>query len=214
MVCSLLQTFFQAFHVGLENTFFRIFGVPCHMDKFYPFQQTGPGKLLFGFCSSVNASIYGDTIYFIKKTPGIGVVSHADFCVNNRLPGENRVRKQLRKLILKIGDISFVRRAIEEQADLSDFKEKPSVQVIVGVLLIIISSLLGWPAVAVMGVLAVKLEEPLLAVIGGPLIYGFSHLVFLLGMYFSGAKYSLIFFRWLTRATMEKLLTWAGLSEE
>lgn len=130
------------------------------------------------------------------------------------LPGENRVRKQLRKIILRIGDISFVRRAIEEQADLSDFKEKPSIRVIVGVLLILISSLLGWPAVAVMGVLAVRLEEPLLAVIGAPLIYGFSHLVFLLGMYFSGAKYSLIFFRWLTRATMEKLLTWAGLSEE
>jgi len=124
------------------------------------------------------------------------------------------VRKLLRKIILRIGDTGFVRRAIEEQADLSDFKEKPSVQVIIGVLLIIISSLLGWPAVAVLGVMAVKLKEPLVAVIGGPLIYGFSHLVFLLGMYFSGAKYSLIFFRWLTRATMEKLLTWVGLSEE
>ena len=119
----------------------------------------------------------------------------------------------LRKFILRIGDIDFVRLAIEEQADLSEFKEKPSLQVIVGVLLIIVSSLLGWPAVAVSGVLAVKLQEPLIAVIGGPLVYGFSHLVFLLGMYFSGAKYSLIFFRWLTRMIVEKMLVWAGLPE-
>ena len=123
------------------------------------------------------------------------------------------MRELLRKFILRIGDIDFVRLAIEEQADLSEFKEKPSLQVIVGVLLIIVSSLLGWPAVAVSGVLAVKLQEPLIAVIGGPLVYGFSHLVFLLGMYFSGAKYSLIFFRWLTRMIVEKMLVWAGLPE-
>lgn len=132
----------------------------------------------------------------------------------NKVSGDNRVRKLLRKIILKIGEIAFVRCAIEEQADLSDFKEKPSFQVIVGVVLIVISSFLGWPAVAVLGVMAVKLQEPLVGIIGGTLVYGFSHLVFLLGMYFSGAKYSLIFFRWLTRATMEKLLIWAGLPEE
>ena len=116
--------------------------------------------------------------------------------------------EQLRKLILKIADIDFVRIAIEEQADLSSFKGKPSLQVVAGVFLICISSLLGWPAVAVCGVVAVQLEEPLIAVIGGPLVYGFSHLVFLAGMYFSGAKYSVIFFRWLCRITVEQMLVW------
>ncbi len=118
--------------------------------------------------------------------------------------------EQLRKPILKIAGIDFVRIAIEEQADLSAFKEKPSLQVVVGVLLICISSLLGWPAVAVCGVMAVQLEEPLIAVIGGPLVYGFSHLIFLAGMYFSGAKYSVIFFRWLCRVTVEKMLVWVA----
>jgi len=46
--------------------------------------------------------------------------------------------------------------------------------------------------------------------VGGPLTYGLSHLVFLVGMYLSGATYSLIFLRWLTRVTMEKLLAWAN----
>jgi hypothetical protein len=45
--------------------------------------------------------------------------------------------------------------------------------------------------------------------VGGPLTYGLSHLVFLLGMYLCGAVYSLIFLRWLTRVSMEKLLAWA-----
>ena len=115
------------------------------------------------------------------------------------------------KTIVKIASTRFVRTAIEEQADLSAFQEKPSFAVTTGVVLIIISSLLGWPAVAVAGIMAVKLNEPLIAVIGGPLVYGFSHLVFLLGMYFSGAEYSVIFSRWLVRVIMEKLLAWADL---
>jgi len=110
-------------------------------------------------------------------------------------------------MLLKIVNTDFVRSAMAEQADLSAFKEKPSFKVITGVLLIIIASLLGWPAVAVLGVIAIKLKEPLIAVVGGPLVYGFSHLVFILGMYFSGAKYSLIFARWLLRIVMEKLLS-------
>jgi hypothetical protein len=49
----------------------------------------------------------------------------------------------------------------------------------------------------------------LVVIVGGPLTYGLSHLVFLLGMYLCGAVYSLIFLRWLTRVSMEKLLAWA-----
>ncbi len=123
------------------------------------------------------------------------------------------MKKMYRKILLKIANTDFVRSAIAEQADLSAFKEKPSLKVITGVLLIIIASLLGWPAVAVLGVIAIKVNEPLVAVIGCPLIYGFSHLVFLLGMYFSGAEYSLIFSRWLLRIVMEKLLSGEDLQE-
>jgi hypothetical protein len=121
------------------------------------------------------------------------------------------MKEMYRKIIIKIANTTFVRTAIEEQADLSTFKEKPSLAVITGIVLILISSLLGWPAVAMAGIIAIKMNEPLIAVIGGPLVYGFSHLVFMLGMYFSGAKYSLIFSRWLVRVIMEKLLAWADL---
>ncbi|MCK5070129.1 MAG: hypothetical protein KAR01_06290 [Desulfocapsa sp.] len=119
----------------------------------------------------------------------------------------------MKKLIQKITDTEFVSGAIEEKADLSAFKEKPSLQVLTGVFLIITGSLLGWPAVAVLGVLAIKFNEPLLAVVGGPLVYGFSYLVFGLGMYFSGAKFTVIFLRWLSRVTVEKLSAWVSRGE-
>ena len=114
----------------------------------------------------------------------------------------------IRKSILKIAGTGFVRSAIEEQADLSAFKGKPTPMVLAGVLAIGVSYLIGWPAVAALTFLSVELHEPWIAVLGCPLTYGLSHLVFLLGMYLSGAVYSLIFLRWLTRVSMVKLLAW------
>ena len=96
-----------------------------------------------------------------------------------------------------------------EQADLSAFKEKPSLKIILGLLAMMVSYIIGWPAVAALGLLSIQLHEPLVVIVGGPLTYGLSHLVFLLGMYLCGAVYSLIFLRWLTRVSMEKLLAWA-----
>lgn len=115
----------------------------------------------------------------------------------------------IKQYIKKIAENDFIRSAIEEQADLSAFKEKPSLKVLAGLFAIIVSYIIGWPAVAALGFLAIKLHKPWIVVIGGPVTYGLSHLVFLLGMYLCGAVYSLIFLRWLTRISLEKLLAWA-----
>ncbi len=97
-----------------------------------------------------------------------------------------------------------------EKADLAAFREKPTPTVLAGVFAIGLSFLLGWPAIFALGVLSVKLQTPWIVVVGGPLTYGLSHLVFLFGMYLSGALYSLIFGRWLTRITMERCLAWVA----
>ncbi len=128
-------------------------------------------------------------------------------CVEHSFHGTPNV---IRQSIQKIAATAFVRSAIEERTDLSAFKEKPSLRVIGGLGAIMVSYIIGWPAVAALGILSVKLHTPWIVVVGGPLTYGLSHLVFLLGMYLCGAAYSLLFFRWLTRITMEKLLAWAG----
>lgn len=109
-------------------------------------------------------------------------------------------------LFNKICQAPFVRKAIEDKADLSAFREKPSFKVLAGVFAIAFSYVLGWPMVGVMGIISLKTGNPWFTVIGGPGFYGLSHLVFMAGMVLSGAEYSLIFLRWLTRVTMESLI--------
>lgn len=116
----------------------------------------------------------------------------------------------IREKIIKLAGTDYVRSAIAEQADLSAFKEKPTPIVLAGVFAIAFSFVLGWPAITALGALSIHTRNPWLIAVGGPLAYGLSHLVFLLGMYLSGAVYSLIFLRWLTRISMEKLLAWAN----
>jgi hypothetical protein len=115
-------------------------------------------------------------------------------------------RRMISRIITRIGNTSFVRNAIAEKADLTAFKQKPSARILFGVFLIGFSYIIGWPAVGALAGLAIYLEEPLVAIIGGPLTYGLSHLVFLAGMVLAGAKYSGIFLRWATRIVMEKLM--------
>jgi hypothetical protein len=109
------------------------------------------------------------------------------------------------KIITRIAKTDYVRSAINDKADLSAFKEKPSIRIIMGVSAILFSYVIAWPAIGALGAVSVYLDKPLLVVIGGPILYGFSHLVFIFGMYLAGAKYSKIFLRWATRVAMEKL---------
>jgi len=113
--------------------------------------------------------------------------------------------KWIKQIINKVAQTAYVRQAIEEQADLSAFRQRPTPMVIAGISAIGISYIIGWPAVTALGILAIKFENHWIATIGGPLTYGLSHLVFMLGMYLSGAEYSMIFMRWLTRVTMERV---------
>ncbi|RJR28857.1 MAG: hypothetical protein C4576_36020 [Desulfobacteraceae bacterium] len=109
------------------------------------------------------------------------------------------------RILERLAQTTYVRKAIEERADLSAFHERPSLRILLGVFFIGFSYVIGWPAISALGALAIYVEKPLLVAIGGPLLYGLSHLVFMLGMYLSGAKYSKIFLRWATRVAMERL---------
>ena len=109
-------------------------------------------------------------------------------------------------ILRRIAKTDFVRRAIEERADLSAFKERPTGRIIVGISAMGFSYIIGWPAVSLLGAMSIYLNKPLIVIVGGPLTYGLSHLVFILGMYLAGAKYTRIFMRWAARVTVEKFL--------
>jgi hypothetical protein len=112
----------------------------------------------------------------------------------------------LKKLANGIAKTKFASRAINDGADLGVFKEKPTVQNILGIFLMCCSYIIGWPAVGLIGALSIYWHEPLLIIIGGPLLIIIAHLVFLAGMYLAGGKYVMVFFRWATRVTLEKLM--------
>jgi len=117
-----------------------------------------------------------------------------------------RVLSPFKVLARVVSRTEFARKALEEKADLSPFKEKPSARILFGIFLMGFSYVIGWPAVTFFGILSICLSEPLIVIIGGPVIYGISHLVFLAGLYLAGARYSYIFFRWATRKLLEKYL--------
>ena len=100
----------------------------------------------------------------------------------------------------------FCRAAIHEHADLSIFEEKLTARVITGLVLIVVSYPIGLPAVFVVGGIAAWMEKPMVGVIGIPLTYGISWLLFMLGAYLAGPKYGKAFSRWAVRVVLEKIL--------
>jgi len=112
----------------------------------------------------------------------------------------------IKKLANGIAKTKFASRAINDGADLSAFKEKPTAQHFWGIFLMCCSYIIGWPAIGLIGAFSIYWHEPMLIIIGGPLLLVIAHLVFLAGMYLAGGKYIMVFFRWATRVTLDKLM--------
>jgi uncharacterized membrane protein YkgB len=100
----------------------------------------------------------------------------------------------------------YCRQAIAERADLSAMREKPTTKMMIGLGLVAFSYVIGLPAVIAMGILAVWLREPLVGIIGGPLIYAISTIIFIVGIKMAGKRYFHVFSRWLVRVVLEKIL--------
>ncbi|MBW2611884.1 MAG: hypothetical protein JRD49_00940 [Deltaproteobacteria bacterium] len=107
-------------------------------------------------------------------------------------------------IIERISRTEYVRSAITDKADLSAFKAKPSYRTVMGMAAICFSYVIAWPAIALLGLFAVYADRPWLIAIGGPLLYGLSHLVFLWGMYLAGFDYTKVFLRWAARVLVER----------
>jgi hypothetical protein len=66
--------------------------------------------------------------------------------------------------------------------------DRPSNRIAFGVVLIAASYILGWPAVGACAAIALHLKSPLVLAVGGPAFYGFSWIVWSLGMYLVGRE--------------------------
>jgi hypothetical protein len=83
----------------------------------------------------------------------------------------------------------YIKKILENPADLSEFKERPTPRLITGLVLIVLSFILGWPAIFALSALAVWLQKPLIAVIGCPTTYGLSYVVFIVGAWLARAPH-------------------------
>ena len=80
----------------------------------------------------------------------------------------------------------YGREAVESKADLSLFRKPPSFQLVLGLILLGLSYVIGWPGVLASGVAATYFKSPLIFVIGAPVIYGLSFLVWGVSMLLMG----------------------------
>lgn len=108
-----------------------------------------------------------------------------------------------KKIAQYLSGNKYIIKILENPADLSEFKERPTPRVITGLILMGFSYVIGWPAVAALGFLAVWLKEPLIAIIGCPTIYGLSHVVFIIGAWLSRAPH---YMGTLARYTIQRFL--------
>ena len=94
-----------------------------------------------------------------------------------------------RKIVQHLAGKKFIQKILENPEDLSEFKERMTPRLITGLILMALSFIIGWPAVAALSVLAVWFKEPLIAVIGCPTTYGLSYVVFIIGAWLSRAPH-------------------------
>jgi hypothetical protein len=133
-------------------------------------------------------------------------------CQESAIVAEKRLHKEdgsciyffmiRRKIAQYLARKKFIIKILENPADLSEFKERPTPQLITGLILMVFSYVIGWPAVAALTFFAVRLREPLIAIIGGLTIYGLSYVVFIVGAWLARtphymgtlARYTIQFF--------------------
>jgi len=112
----------------------------------------------------------------------------------------------IKKMAQAIAKTKFATKAIHENNELNTFKKKPPGQFYFGIFLTVVSYIIGWPMIGLLGFLSLYWNEPLIIIIGGPLLFGLAHLAFLAGLYLAGGKYIMPVIRWTTRVTLKKLI--------
>jgi len=94
-----------------------------------------------------------------------------------------------RKIAKYLAGRKYIIEILENPTDLSEFNERPTKRLITGLILMGLSYVIGWPAVAALSVLAAWFREPMIAVIGCPMTYGLSYLVFIFGAWLARAPH-------------------------
>ena len=121
----------------------------------------------------------------------------------NRIVSRDKDYMIREKLAQYLAGKKFIHKIMDNPADLSEFKERPTPRLIAGLILMVLSFIMGWPAVFALSFLAVWFQEPLIVVIGCPTTYVLSYVVFIVGAWMARAPHYL---NTLTRYIMQSFL--------
>ena len=113
-----------------------------------------------------------------------------------------------KKIAQYLAGKKYVKEMLDHPADISEFKERMTPRLITGLILMALSFIIGWPAMAALSVLAVWFKEPLIAVIGCPTTYALSYVVFIIGAWLSRAPHYMgILARYTIQSFFRKLIS-------
>lgn len=113
------------------------------------------------------------------------------------------------KLRQRIARTVWVQKKLTTPVNFEVFKKKPTPRFIIGMVIIGFSYLMAWPLISLFGILAVLFKQPLLFVVGSPIVYGISYLVFFLGIAVAGKEtivYLSVFLQWGLMRGLRRLL--------
>ena len=96
----------------------------------------------------------------------------------------------MKKITRSLARTKYIREVMENPADLGEFRERPTPRLILGLIVMGLSYVMGWPAIFAFGFLAIWFREPWIAAIG-PVSYALSCAVFLLGAWIARAPHYL-----------------------
>lgn len=110
----------------------------------------------------------------------------------------------LRSIARKLAQTRFGQKSLTRPDGLSILKQQPGMRVYVGLGLMVISCLIGVPALAFLSYLSVKLGNPMTIAVGGPAVILVVHIMFGVGVYLAGQNYALKLLQWIAKRFLQK----------
>ena len=110
----------------------------------------------------------------------------------------------LKFFAIRLAQTKFGQKSLTKPDRLSIINQKQSARFYIGLFLLVMSFLISFPTFAFLSYLSVKLTNPMIIIIGGPVVFLLVHIIFGVGLYMAGKNYALDVLQWLTKRFLQK----------
>ena len=110
----------------------------------------------------------------------------------------------LRSFARLLARTRFGKTSLNKQDGQITIRRQPGTRVYIGLVLLVISLLMGLPALALLGYLSAKLSKPMMIAVGGPIVVLLVHVMFGIGVYLAGRNYLVEMLHWVTKRFLQK----------